>query len=153
MEDAMNWKRIVVGGLLAGLVLNVGEFVIEPLIGTQMEDFFRRLGLPVPRESVMATLAAAAFALGIVSVWLYAAIRPRYGAGTRTAAIAGIAVWALSCLVPNVTMYAFGLIASARLFWLWTAWPLIESVVSTIVGAWVYREDRVADRVPAAARV
>jgi hypothetical protein len=139
-EGAINWNRIIGGGLLAGLVFNVGEFVIEPLMGAQMQDFFKRLGLPVPSESAMAALAVAAFMLGIVSVWLYAAIRPRYGAGVRTATTAGVAVWALSCLFPNVAMYAFGLIASARLFWLWTLWPLVESVAATIAGAWIYRE-------------
>ena len=136
----MNWKRIIGGGLLAGLILNLGEFGIEPLMGAKIEEFFRRLGLPTPPESVMALLAIGAFVLGIIAVWLYAAIRPRYGSGASTAAIAGIAVWALSCLLPNATMYAFGLIGSASLFWLWTLWPLLESVVSTIVGAWIYRE-------------
>ena len=109
-------------------------------MGAKIEEFFRRLGLPTPPESVMALLAIGAFVLGIIAVWLYAAIRPRYGSGASTAAIAGIAVWALSCLLPNATMYAFGLIGSASLFWLWTLWPLLESVVSTIVGAWIYRE-------------
>lgn len=136
----MNWKRIIGGGLLAGLVLNLGEFGIEPLMGSRTEEFFRRLGLPTPPESVMGLLAVGAFVLGIMSVWLYAAIRPRYGGGASTAAIAGVAVWALSCLLPNATMYAFGLIGSASLFWLWTLWPLVESVGSTMAGAWVYRE-------------
>jgi len=136
----MNWKRIIGGGLLAGLVINVGEFGIEPLMGSQMETFFQRLGLPVPGESVMGALAVSAFFLGVVSIWLYAAIRPRYGAGVRTAIVAGIAVWALSCLFPNVALFAFGLIGSARLFWLWTLWPLVETVLATVAGAWVYRE-------------
>lgn len=135
----MNWKRIVAGGLLAGLVLNVGEFVIEPLMGSQMENFFTRLGLPIPGESAMVVLGVAAFALGIVAVWLYAAIRPRYGAGPRTAVVAGLAVWALSCLFPNLALYAFGLIGGG-LFWIWTLWPLVASVAATLAGAWVYRE-------------
>ena len=139
----MNWKRIIAGGLVAGVVLNIGEFAIEPLMGSAMEDFFKRLGLPVPGESAMAAFAMTAFVLGIVSVWLYAAIRPRYGAGARTAVTAGTAVWALSCLIPNIGLYAFGLFGT-RLFWLSTLWPLVETVVATVTGAWVYREAPVA---------
>ena len=137
----MRWKRIFGGGLLAGLVINLGEFAIEePLMGSQMQGFFQRLGLPVPGESAMGAIAVSALVIGIISVWLYAAIRPRYGAGARTAVIAGVAVWALSCLLPNVALVAFGLIGSARLFWLWTLWPLVETSLATVAGAWIYRE-------------
>ena len=148
----MNWKRVVTGGLLAGLVINLGEFGIEPMMGTQLETFFQRLGLPAPGESVMAALALSAFALGVVAIWLYAAIRPRYGAGVRTAIVAGVAVWALSCLLPNVAMFAFGLIGTARLFWLWTTWPLVETVLATVAGAWVYREAERFATAPATVR-
>ena len=136
----MNWKRIVTGGLLAGVVLNVGEFAIEPLLGQHMETFFKRLGLAVPGEATMAALAGGAFVIGIVTVWFYAAIRPRYGAGPRTAIVAGIAVWLLSCLLPNLSLYAFGIIGDASLFWLWSLWPLVETVLASLAGAWVYRE-------------
>ena len=148
----MNWKRIILGGLVAGLVLNVGEFVIEPLMGRHMETFFSRLGLPVPGESAMIALAGGAFLIGIITVWLYAAIRPRYGAGAQTAICAGITVWLLSCLLPNVALYAFGVIGSASLFWLWSVWPLVESVVAALAGAWLYRERPDETHVTVAAR-
>ena len=41
-------------------------------------------------------------ALGIAAVWLYAAIRPRYGAGPRTAVIAGLAVWVMADLWSGI---------------------------------------------------
>jgi hypothetical protein len=136
----MNWKRIILGGLVAGLVLNVGEFAIEPLLGQHMETFFSRLGLPAPGESAMLAIAGGAFLLGIITVWLYAAIRPRYGPGAQTAICAGITVWLLSCLLPNVALYAFGVIGGATLFWIWTLWPLAESVIAALIGARIYRE-------------
>ena len=40
--------------------------------------------------------------LGIASVWLYAAIRPRYGAGAGTAIMAGVAVWVMAHLWSGV---------------------------------------------------
>lgn len=147
--ESINWKRVVAGGLVAGIALNVGEFAIEPLMGPQMEVFFKRLGLPMPGEPAMAAFAVTAMLLGIVSVWLYAAIRPRYGAGPRAAVIAGVAVWALSCVFPNIAMYVFGLF-DARLFWFSTLWPLVETVLATLAGAWVYREASV--RAPAPIR-
>jgi hypothetical protein len=136
--ESLNWKRIIAGGLLNGLLLNVGEFAVEPLMGPYMQDFFNRLGLPVPGESAMLALAATAFLVGILTIWLYAAIRPLYGPGARTAVIAGVVSWAFSCALPNVAMYAFGLYG-AELFWFATLFPLVETVLATLAGAWVYR--------------
>jgi len=143
----MNWKRIFGGGLVAGVVYMVGEFGIEPLMGPAMENFFHRLGLSVPGESAMVALAVMMPVLGIISIWMYAAILPRYGTGARTATSVGVVVWALSCLMPNVVMYVFGLY-EAKLFWFSIVWPLIESVAATIAGAKVYGVERVGATQP-----
>ena len=135
----MNWKRIVGGGVIAGLVMIVGEFAIEPLMGSFMENFFKRLGQAVPGESAMMAFAGLLIVRGIASVWLYAAIRPRFGAGWRTASLAGAMIWGLSCLFPNTAMYAFGLYDTPT-YWFVLTWPLIETVASTLAGAAIYRE-------------
>ena len=145
----MNWNRVVVGGLVSGLVLNLGEFAIEPLMGPQMENFLRRLSLPVPTEGAMLALAAFAMVLGVVSVWLYAALTSRFGAGMRTAAVTGVLVWVLSCFFPNITIYFIGLF-DAKMFWYASVWPLIETVLATMAGAKVYREGPVAPPAPVA---
>jgi hypothetical protein len=54
-------------------------------------------------------------------------------------------VWALSCLFPNIAMYAFGLF-TAKLFWFSSLWPLVETVIATLAGALVYRENSVRAR-------
>ena len=136
---SLNWKRVFGGGLVATLVLMVGEFAIEPLMGPQMADFFSRLGLPEPGEEAMMGFALAIVLTGIATVWLYAAIRPRYGAGPGSAIIAGVVVWLLGCLAPNLVMLAFGLY-TVSLFWFASLWPLVEGVAAALAGAWVYRE-------------
>ena len=47
----------------------------------------------LPLTDLWLACLAFAFLCGIAAVWLYAAIRPRFGAGLKTALIAGIAVW------------------------------------------------------------
>ena len=50
---AMNTGKVVVGGLVAGVVFNVGDFVINTmLLAAENAEFMKRLGLdPAAMES------------------------------------------------------------------------------------------------------
>lgn len=71
--------------------------------------------LPPIGASAIAVFLLYAFALGLVLVWLYAAIRPRFGAGPRTAIIAGVAVWFLAYVTGAVNFGAIGLVPAGLL--------------------------------------
>jgi hypothetical protein len=77
------------------------------------------------------------FVLGII-VYLYAAIRPRFGAGVKTAVIAGVIVW-LVAMMAGVADAVLGILP-ANLLVLTGIWALVEMVVASIAGAWLYRE-------------
>lgn len=92
----MNAKRIVLAGLAAGLVMNVLDFVNNALIfGGAWGEAYKALGLPGMNPGIPAFWIAFDFALGIVLAFLYASMRPRWGAGPRTALIAGSLAWFL----------------------------------------------------------
>ena len=86
---AMNWKRILLGGLAAGVLIDAFEGGLSGLLfGEQFRAEMARLGLGLqvgPGGGLF--FVAWGFIIGIVSVWLYAAVRPRLGPGPRTAAI------------------------------------------------------------------
>ena len=89
--DKINWQRVILGGLLAGVIINVVEWVVNGLIfagdwASVMKDL-NRSGTFSPKQIVALNLWG--FLTGIAMIWLYAAIRPRYGAGPKTAACAG----------------------------------------------------------------
>lgn len=76
----MNYGRILLGGLVAGVVLNIGEFLLNGvLLARQMEEFFSKCGLTPPGSSALIILVVMTFLMGIFIVFVYAAIRPRYG--------------------------------------------------------------------------
>ena len=90
---------------------------------------------------IVLVLAIVAFVLGIIAVWLYAAITPRFGRGTKTAVIAGVVVWVLAHLWSGVYLGAgYAGIFNARLAWIPVVWGLPESVLATFVGSLVYKE-------------
>jgi len=139
----INWGRVIGGGLLAGLVMNIGEATLHgAILGQDGVDLFQKFGVPhEPQPWQIISLVALTFVLGITSVWLYAAIRPRYGAGPKTAICAGLAVWVLAHVWSGVYIgAAFTGLITAKLAFLPIAWGLIEAPLGTLAGAWLYKE-------------
>ena len=136
----MNFGRAILGGLVAGLVLNIGEFLLNEVVFVkQMEEMFSRLHVPRPGSSFIAIAVAITFLLGILIVILYAMIRPRYGPGPKTAICAALVIW--------FCVYIYSGILNAALFGIPTGllvvgmvWGLVEYSLAAIAGAWLYRE-------------
>jgi len=136
----INYGRVILGGLLAGLVLNIGEYLLnEVVFKRQMEEMFTRLHLTPPGGNFIAIEVAITFLLGIVIVCLYAMIRPRYGAGPKTAVCAASVIWFcvyFYCGVLNAAL--FGLATSFVVMGM--VWGIVEYSLAAIAGAWLYRE-------------
>ena len=140
MKDTINWARVFAGGLLAGLVINIGEFVLnEPILGAEFAEVMASMNREPPGSGAIMIFVIMGFAIGILAVWLYAAIRPRFGPGARTAVCAGLTVWALGWLVPNISFAAMGLMP-AKLLVIATVWSAVEVTLATVAGAWLYTE-------------
>jgi MFS family permease len=150
--DKINWTRVILGGLLAGVVINVVEFVLNSLVlGPQFAAAMEALGKPGGMTAgVTASMVAVGFALGIFAVWLYAAIRPRYGAGPKTAIRAGFAVWLLGYLLMSLFPIVTGLFP-AGLMTIALVVGVVELPVATLLGAWLYKEEATAAGTSAAA--
>ena len=136
----INWTRVILGGLVAGLIINVFESVLNGVIlAKDMEAAISALGKQMS-GGALALFIAWGFLVGIFAIWLYAAIRPRYGAGPKTAACAGAAVWGLGYLLAAVGPLALHLFPR-RLMAIGLAVGLVEVIIGTIAGAWLYREE------------
>jgi hypothetical protein len=138
----INMGRVIAGGLVAGLVMNVIDGVTNgAILGARWEEETRRLGIEMTGAAQTQSLIGWLtfdFLCGIVLVWLYASIRPRYGVGPRTAVIAGVAIWlithlAFASFVFN-GLYSFGLVAAS------TLGGLVAGVAGGLAGGAVYKE-------------
>jgi dipeptide/tripeptide permease len=92
--------------------------------------------------SQLAMFTVWGFLVGIFAVWLYAGIRPRYGAGPKTALCAGAAVWCLGYLLASVTPLALKLFPTSLMV-IGLAVGLVEVTVATLAGTWLYHEETV----------
>ena len=137
---SINNSRVLIGGLVAGLVINVGEFLLnEPILGDRWRAAFESLGQPPMGGGSIALYVVLGFLLGIAAVYLYAAIRPRFGAGPKTAVCAGLLVWFFSYFYVNVGLLGMDLFPT-NLIVTSVVWGLGEITLATVAGAALYKE-------------
>ena len=136
----INVGRVLLGGLIAGVVLNIGESLLNGVVlANDMKAEYDRLRLPDPGGVFIAKAVVATFVLGIVIVYIYAAIRSQFGPGVKTAIYAGLFGWFFVSLYTGVIYSALGMIAM-NVFWIGLAWSLVEYALGAIAGAWLYKE-------------
>jgi hypothetical protein len=137
----INWERVFLGGAWAGLVLILLKSASWVLFGGKVwRSTFEAFGLPTQMTVRFAVFwIIMFFVLGISAVWFYAAIRPRYGAGPKTAICAGMAIWFLAALLPEFVFNAMGALP-LRLVLIDVGTYFVLIVAATLVGAWQYKE-------------
>jgi hypothetical protein len=136
----INLGRVLLGGLLAGLVLNIGEFLLNDVVlGAQMKALLESMQLPDPGPSLIIVAVLLTFLLGILMIWLYALIRPRLNPGPLTAVVAGVILW-LGIYVYTGIINGLVFQFPMNLIGIGIIWGLGQYVVAAIAGAWVYRE-------------
>lgn len=87
----INLQRAILGGLLAGVVLNVYDFLLyRVILKADLEAAMRAIGKSVAPSAIYQFIALD-FLWGIWLVWLYAAIRPRFGPGPLLGVARGVA--------------------------------------------------------------
>jgi len=137
----MNYAGVLKGGIAAGVVMNISEIILNvPVAGAQMSKELAARNLAPVTESQGVVFVVITLLLGIATVWLYAAIRPRFGAGPGTAICAGLVVWTLSYLNTAITMGVLG-INSMGIVLLVVVWTAIEMIIAAAVGGYLYREE------------
>jgi hypothetical protein len=136
----INLGRVAIGGLLAGLIINVSEaFLNGVLLMEQMNAAMAALNRPPVDGGMVVWFVLFGFGLGFMLVWTYAAIRPRFGAGIKTAICASTLVWGLAYLYPNLFMIIVNLFPRDMMI-IVTIWGLVEIILAGIAGAWLYKE-------------
>ena len=140
----INWSRVFLGGLawwvVFNLLLGAAMFLY---MRPEMTAAWKALGLEF---SQLRTPGFVVFWLvltyvgGVMAIWLYAAIRPRYGPGPKTAVGAGLAFWLVGNFAHNIFFGLAG-VFSMGFVTINMATNLVLIVAATVVGAWVYKEE------------
>jgi hypothetical protein len=127
---------VLVGGIAAGIVLNVIDWVtytrvIVDRVTAEAEAFKPGLGTSMMSSKAVTIFIITDFIIGILLVWTYAAIRPRFGPGPKTAVTAAIVMWLIVATI-NAGYIAFGMTSKG----LWATEAII-GLVNLLIAAWV----------------
>ncbi|MCV2873712.1 hypothetical protein OEZ71_15540 [Defluviimonas sp. WL0050] len=138
--QGINYARVCLGGLVAGLLLAAGESVLATVV---LSDEWDATAVD-PDAMAYGTLLSLALVgvvvlNGFVLIWLYAAIRPRFGPGPTTAVIAGFTLWLIAWALMGVSLTLSGVV-TPRVAVISAIWGLFEVPLAALAGAWLYRE-------------
>jgi hypothetical protein len=135
----INFARVFLGSLLAGLILNIFEYVLNGVVfASQWDAFMKALGRQM-RPGAIPFFIVSAFVSGIGLVWLYAVARPRLGAGPKTAALTGVAFWFFAYAIPDANSVAANVVPGHLTLAICLI-LLVGVVIASVCGAWVYKE-------------
>lgn len=149
----INLGRVILGGLVAGIVINVFEGLLNGvLLSSQWGEVMKSLNRSAtPSVKTIIALNVWGFAVGLLTVWLYAAIRPRFGAGPKTAICAGLIMWA-ACDALATSIPVFMHIYRVELAVTAVAIEVVEMLAAGLAGAYFYKEDSAPQPLSSGAR-
>ena len=138
--SSINIPRLVLGGLAAGVVANILDFVVnEYLLIEDTQMMVQRFGLAdAAGAGVAITWVIVDFILGLLIVWTYVAMRPRLGPGPKTAIAAALTLFA-AITVILLGFTRMGLF-STPLFLKAAACSLVTMSLAGLAGGALYRE-------------
>ena len=140
---SMNRQKMIVGGIVAGVILIVldyvsGTFVFTPMAAGTPGSMSAALTAVMSSKRAMVGGFITDLLYGITIVWCYAAIRPRYGAGSKTGMCAAAFVWFVSVLA-YATFYLDRMM-SLQFFCIVALAELISMLIAGYVGCMMYSE-------------
>ena len=141
---AINTPRVLLGGLAAGVVLNVIDgvtygVVLKDRMMAQADAFKPGMGASMMSGNAMTVYIITDLVIGLLLVWTYAAVRPRFGPGAATAVIVAILFWIFGTLMNAMSLMTG--MSTMSFFWTTAIIYLVALIVGSIVGAAIYKEE------------
>ena len=140
--QGINLARVVLGGLVAGLIYDAAGFTTDGwLLKQDWAEATGRLGLTAPGAGQLLWATLHGLICGLAALWMYTAMRRLHGKGYRTAAHAGLLVWLLGVLLPDLSFGTSMGFFPGRLAVSSAAGGLAGLLAGTLAGAWLYRDN------------
>jgi hypothetical protein len=138
----INWPRLVLGSLVAAVIMFVTDGLVhETIAKADWEAVYAGLRAVQPGPHRLSMFYFAVFELGraFTAMMFYVTMRAFFGAGPKTAVLAGVVGWIAFSLTGPVQFIPLGFFSNA--LWLKVGViHLITSIIATIAGAALYKD-------------
>ena len=138
----INWSRLIAGSLVAAIILFVTDgFIHEKIARADWMAVYDglRATMPEPHGTSMVYFALFELGRGFIAMMFYATLRAYFGAGPKTAVLAGVVAWIAFSLTGPAQFIPLGFYSTA--LWLKVgALHLVTSIIATIAGAVLYKD-------------
>ena len=136
----INFRRVLLGGIVAGLIINTGEFILNGiLLAPHIEADMKRMNLTPPGGGFALLAVALTFVFAVIAILIYAMARSRFGAGPKTALLVALILW--FCLYAySGTLNMLLINVPPKLILMILAWGIVEYPLGILAGAAVYKE-------------
>jgi hypothetical protein len=136
----INFKRVLLGGFIAGIIISAGETLLNGVILREhIEADMQRMHITPPGNGFAALAIALTFVFAVIAIWIYAMARARFGAGPKTALLVALLLW-FCVYAYSGTVNMLLINVPPRLVLLVLAWGLIEYPLGILAGAALYKE-------------
>ena len=139
---AINTAKVISGGLLTGVVYNVFDmlwnFTVLQADGLAMAARLNLNPAVITDFSYQIPWIVIDFVFGLLTIFVYAGFRPRFGPGPKTAVMAGFTLWvaiaSTFCGLASMGVLTEAMVIKSSLL------SIVNVVVGSIAGAWAYTE-------------
>ncbi len=138
----INWGRLILCSLIAAIIMFVTDgFVHGNIADADWKAVYAGLGAREPQDHGLSMVYFALFELGrgFTAIMFYVTLRPFFGAGPKTAILAGIIGWIAFSLTGPAQFIPLGFFSNALWFKVGII-HLITSIIATIAGAALYKD-------------
>lgn len=140
----INWGRLILGSLVAAIIMFVADgFMHEAILKADWNAVYEglRATQPQPHGTSMFYFAVFELGRGFIAMMFYVTMRALFGAGPKTAVLAGVVAWIAFSLTGPAQFIPLGLFSNS--LWLKAgAIHFITTIVATIAGAALYKDAR-----------
>jgi hypothetical protein len=137
----INYGRLILAGIVAAVILDILDYVANGiLLGSAWAASLNTIHVAPLSVNGIIAFNVGGVVTAFLTIWLYVAIRPRFGPGPKTALIAAAVVWLLGWplgMIAPLAMHVVprGLAINSSLL------GIPEMAIAILAGAALYKEE------------
>ena len=138
--NKINLRRVLLGGVVTGLVINIGEVMLNDVfLRSHIEADMKRMNITPPGAGFAVLAVTLTFVFGILAILTYAMMRARLGPGPKTALLTALVFW--FCLYAySGTINMLLINVPPKFILIILTWGLVEYPIGILAGAAIYKE-------------